>query len=382
MAEKSDYYQVLNLDRNANAEAIKKAYRKLAVQYHPDKNPDNPQAEEKFKEATEAFEVLSDNEKRQRYDQFGHAGVEGVVGSSGFGGGFSNFDDIINNVFGDFEDLFGASSSRSQRGPKRGASLQYTMTISLEDVISGKSETIEIPRHETCEVCQGSGASEGSVPQTCPDCHGRGRVTSATGFLSVSRTCPRCQGEGRVILSPCRPCQGTGLVRNIKKLKINIPKGVDTGHKLHLRGEGESGSQGGPAGDLYVVMQVEPHDNFHREGNNLMTNTTVSFVQAALGAEIEVSTLDGSVSVNIKPGTQFGDKVRVAGKGVPYPRQNVRGDLFVYVEIETPRRLSNQETDLLEQFAELRGESKTSSGDDHSSPFSKLREKFFSTKDE
>ena len=164
MAEKSDYYQVLNLDRNANAEAIKKAYRKLAVQYHPDKNPDNPQAEEKFKEATEAFEVLSDNEKRQRYDQFGHAGVEGVVGSSGFGGGFSNFDDIINNVFGDFEDLFGASSSRSQRGPKRGASLQYTMTISLEDVISGKSETIEIPRHETCEVCQGSGASEGSVP--------------------------------------------------------------------------------------------------------------------------------------------------------------------------------------------------------------------------
>ena len=378
MAEKRDYYQVLEVGKNASADEVKKAYRKLAIKYHPDKNPDNPEAEGKFKEATEAYEVLSDSEKRQRYDQFGHAGVEGIVGGSGFSGGFSNFEDIVGNIFGDFEDLFGFGSSRSQQGPKRGASLQYTLAITLEDAIFGKTETIEVPRHETCQECQGSGAEKGSTPQICPDCHGRGRVTSSTGFLSVSRTCPRCQGEGRVILSPCQPCHGAGLIRNVRKLKVNVPKGVDTGHKLHLRGEGEAGGLGGPPGDLYVVMQVEQHDDFYREGSDLMTVAKISFVEAALGTEIEIPTLDGTVQLKIKPGTQYGDKVRVGGKGVPSPRQNIKGDLYVHIEIGTPQRLSDKETELLTQFAQLRGESGSSPDDGQANPFSKLKDKFFS----
>ena len=378
MAEKLDYYQVLNVGENVSADEVKKAYRKLAIKYHPDKNPDNPEAEDKFKEATEAYEVLSDPEKRQRYDQFGHAGVEGIVGSSGFSGGFSSFEDIVGNVFGDFEDLFGFSSGRSQQGPKRGASLQYTLGITLEDVIFGKTETIEVPRHETCQECQGSGAEKGSTPQICPDCHGRGRITSSTGFLSVSRTCPRCQGEGRVILNPCQPCHGAGLIQNVRKLKINVPKGVDTGHKLHLRGEGEAGVLGGPPGDLYVVMQVEQHDNFYREGNDLMTVTKISFVEAALGAEIEIPTLDSSVQIKIKPGAQYGDKVRVGGKGVLYPRQNIRGDLYVHIEIETPQRLSDKEAELLTEFAQLREELSPSPDDGQANPFSRLKDKFFS----
>lgn len=374
MREKRDYYEVLSVGRRANQDEIKKAYRKLAIKFHPDKNPGDKKAEDNFKEATEAYEVLGDAEKRSRYDQFGHAGVEGSIRSGGFGSDFGNFEDIVGEIFGDLGDLFGSGSSRGQSAPKRGRSLQYNLQISLGDVINGKTATIDIPRLETCNACHGAKSEAGTSPQTCPDCHGRGQVTRIQGVFSMSRTCSRCRGEGRIITQPCRKCQGQGVVRVTRQLKVTIPKGVDTGFKIHLRGEGEAGVNGGPPGDLYVLIEVTRHDQFVREENDLITVATISFTQAALGAEIEVATIDGPVPLTIPPGTQYGGRLRIPGKGVPHYNHYGRGNCIVKVRVETPTHLSDREKEMLAEFAQVRGEQV---GGEHSGFFDKLGDKLF-----
>lgn len=343
MAQKRDYYQVLNVSRDADENEIKKAYRKLAVQFHPDKNPGDKEAEEKFKEATEAYDVLRTPEKRQRYDQYGHAGLEGTT--SGFGPGM-NLDDILNEVFGD---VFGGFS-RTQNRPKQGRSLQYNLEITLEEAYYGKEETIEIPRIENCPECSGSGAERGSTVETCPQCHGRGQVTQSQGFFTMSRTCPRCRGEGEIIKSPCRNCNGQGRVRVKRELKIKIENGVDNGFEYRLSGQGEAGALGGPAGDLLVVVHIKPHQTFTREGNDLFTSAKISFVQASLGTTIEVNNIEGAQKLEIPAGTQFGDQLRIRGKGMPRYRSSYAGDLVVSIEIETPRKLTNKQRKLLEHF--------------------------------
>ncbi len=373
MTQKRDYYQVLNVSRNATGDEIKKAYRKLAIKYHPDKNQGNKAAEDKFKEATEAYEVLRDSKKRGRYDQFGHAGVEGTMAGFDFG----SFEDIVGEVFGGFEDLFSFGTSRRQKGPKRGRSLQYDLTVSLEDVIYGKTVTIEVPRLETCSKCHGNGAEPGSKLETCPECFGRGQITRSQGFLTMRQTCPRCQGEGRVILNPCRECGGRGVSRVTRKIKIGIDKGIDTNTKIRIRGEGEAGLNGGPPGDLFVVVYVEPHDTFVREQNDLIVSVKISFVQATLGLEIDVPTIDGSAKLTIPAGTQYGKRLRIRGKGVPYYNHYGSGDLIVEVEIETPSNLTAQEKELLETFAQSRHESTAEEGEEHNGFFDKLGDKLF-----
>ena len=365
MAQKRDYYEVLGVDRNSTDDEIKKAYGKLAIKYHPDKNQGDKVAEEKFKEATEAYEVLRDPDKRGRYDQYGHQGVEGSIDGFDFG----NFEDVVNDIFGDFGDLFGFGGSRRQGGPKRGKSLQTEIKITLEDVIHGKTETIEVPRLETCTRCHGNGAEPGSKLETCPECFGRGQITRSQGFLTMRQTCPRCQGEGRVILNPCNECHGRGVERVTRTLKIGIDKGVDTGTKIRIRGEGEAGANGGPPGDLFVIIHVEPHDNFVREGNDLITPAKISFGQAALGAEIEVPTIDGTTPMTIPAGTQYGRRLRIRGKGVPFYNRYGAGDLIVAVEVETPTNLTDREKELLEAFERLRTDSNE---EEHSGFFDKL----------
>ena len=378
MTQKRDYYEVLNVSRNAGEDEIKKAYRKLAIKYHPDKNPDNKEAEEKFKEATEAYEVLRDAEKRSRYDRFGHAGLEGMMGAGGFD--FGNFEDIVGDIFGDFGDLFGfGDSSRRQGGPKRGRSLQYDLEISLEDVMLGRTLTIDVPRLETCQTCHGIGAEVGSKPETCPECFGRGQVTRTQGFFSMSRTCPRCQGEGRVIPKPCNECRGQGLVRNVRQIKVRIPKGVDTGAKIQMRGEGEAGVNGGPPGDLFVIIHVAPHEFFVRENNDLVTRATISFPQAALGTTIEIPTIDDTTKLTIPSGTQFGARLRIPHKGIPYYNHYGSGDLIVEIQVETPKNLTEREKELLEVFVQARAESE---GEEHSGFFDKLGDKLFHRHDD
>ena len=372
MAQKRDYYEVLNVNRGAVEDEIKKAYRKLAIRYHPDKNPGNKEAEEKFKEATEAYQVLRDPEKRGRYDRLGHAGLEGAMGAGGFD--FRNVEDIFGDIFGDIGDIFGFRSSRRQTGPKRGRSLQYDLEISLEDAVLGKTVTIDVPRLETCSSCHGAGAESGSKLETCPECFGRGQITRTQGFFSMSRTCPRCQGEGRVIPNPCRACRGQGLVRRTRQIKVGIPKGVDTGYKIQLRGEGEAGVNGGPPGDLFVVIRVTPHELFVREGNDLLTVAQIPFAQAALGIEIEVPTIDGSAKLTIPPGAQYGRRLRIPRKGVPYYNHYGSGDLIVEVHIETPTDLTSREKELLDEFARVRNEN---TPDDHHGFFDKLGGKLF-----
>ena len=378
MAEKRDYYEILNVSQSAGEDEIKKAYRKLAIKYHPDKNPDNKEAEEKFKEATEAYEVLRDSEKRSRYDRFGHAGLEGMMSGSGFD--FGNFEDIVGDIFGDFGDLFGfGGSSRSQAGPKRGRSLQYDLQISLEDVMLGKTMTIDVPRSETCQTCHGTGAEVGSKPETCPECFGRGQVTRTQGFFSMSRTCSRCHGEGRVIPRPCNGCRGQGHVRQVRQIKVRIPKGVDTGAKIQMRGEGEAGVNGGPPGDLFVVIHVAPHELFVRENNDLIVSASISFPQAALGTTIEIPTIDDTVKVTVPSGTQFGTRLRVPNRGVPYYNHYGSGDLIVELQVETPRNLTEREKELLEAFVQLRSEG---GAEEHSGFFDKLGDKLFHRHDD
>ncbi len=343
MTQKRDYYQVLNVSRDADENEIKKAYRKLAIQYHPDKNPGDKEAEEKFKEAAEAYDVLRTPDKRERYDQYGHAGLEG--NTSGFGYGV-NLDDILSEVFGD---VFGGFSRQHNR-PKQGRSLQYNLEITLEEAYFGKEETIEVPRIENCPECSGSGAERGSTIETCPQCYGRGQVTQSQGFFTMSRTCPRCQGEGDIIKSPCRNCNGQGRLKVRRELKLKIEKGVDHGFEYRLRGQGEAGALGGPAGDLLVVLHIKPHQTFSREGNDLFTSSKISFIQAALGTTIEVNNIEGAQELEIPAGTQFGDQLRIRGKGMPRYKSSHCGDLVVSVEIETPRKLTDKQRKLLEHF--------------------------------
>lgn len=350
MTQKRDYYEILDVGRGADEDEIKKAYRKLAIKYHPDKNPGNAEAEEKFKEATEAYEVLSNPEKRGRYNQFGHAGVEGSVGN--YGGFGVNLDDIFGDVFGD---LLGGFRG-AQRAPKRGRSLQYNLDITLEDVIHGKDVTLEVPRVESCPTCEGTGAKKGSRVETCPECYGRGQVTQSQGFFTMSRTCPRCRGEGEIITEPCQPCNGRGLIRVTRDISLTIDKGVDSGFKYQLRGEGEAGAHGAPPGDLFVVVNVAPHERFVRERHDLVTSARISFVQATLGGKIEVEGIDGTEELQIPAGTQYGAQLRVPGKGVPHYKRSSAGDLVVRIEIETPRHLSETQRRRLEEFAESLGE--------------------------
>jgi len=355
---KRDYYEVLGVNRNSSADEIKKAFRKLAVQYHPDKNPNNKQeAEEKFKEAAEAYEILSDPDKRERYDRFGHAGVQGTSRAGGFGFDFASFDDIMSELFGDFGDFWGVGGSRRRSGPRRGRDIRYDVEISLEDSALGKKTTIEIPRLEVCPVCDGTRMKPGTQPQICPSCGGRGQVSFTQGFFSVSRTCDRCRGEGKIITTPCAECNGQGQVQRTRDINVTIPTGIDNGQVIQLRGEGEAGTRGGPPGDLHIVVHIAKHDLFERHGNDLLYIATISFPQATLGTEIKIPTISGEEgTLKIPPGTQYGEEFRIRGKGVPYLRDFGSGDLIVRTIIETPTDLSDKERELLCEFATLRDE--------------------------
>jgi molecular chaperone DnaJ len=353
---KKDYYEVLGLSRNASQEEIKKAYRKLALKYHPDRNPGDKQAEERFKEAAEAYEVLHDPQKRRIYDQFGHAGLQGQ-GFQGFGDirdVFSAFGDIFGDLFG-FGDIFGMGG-RSRTAARRGADLRYDLEISFIDAAFGKKVSIEVPRSEPCPNCAGSGAEPGTGSSVCSACGGSGHITRSQGFFSISTTCPRCHGEGSFIEHPCKECRGRGQVTKKKRLEVKIPAGVEDGNRLRLRGEGEAGERGGPPGDLYVFIRVEEHPVFSRHGEHVLCQVPISFTQAALGAEIEVPTLEGTTKLTIPRGTPTGKIFKLKGLGIPYLHGHGRGDQLVQVEIQTPKRLTAEQERLLREYARLSGE--------------------------
>jgi molecular chaperone DnaJ len=348
---KRDYYDVLGVARDADLSVIKKAYRRLAVENHPDRNPDDPAAEERFKEAAEAYQVLSDPAQRQRYDRFGHRGVEGA----GFGGfnpeAFTDFSDVLGNIFADF---FGGARSR-RAGPRRGEDLRYDMEIDLLESVRGLETSVRVPRTETCDACRGSGAASPEDVETCATCGGVGQVRYAQGFFSVSRSCPACRGQGRRVTRPCGPCDGAGRVRRERRLSLKIPAGVDEGTRLRLAGEGEGGLSGGPPGDLYVVLHVRPHPDFQRQGDDLHCRVPLTFSQAALGATLQVATVEGESELTIPAGTQSGSSFKIRGKGVPRLGGRGRGDQVVTVHVETPRRLSKRSRELLEALAREEG---------------------------
>jgi len=358
MANKRDYYEILEVSSNAGGEEIKSAYRRLALKYHPDRNPGDKEAEDKFKEAAEAYEVLRDEEKRQIYDQFGHEGLEG----RGFTG-FTGFDDIFSS-FGDiFEGFFGFGTGRGRRSHARqGKSLRYDLQLSLEEAFYGKEEEISFQKLENCQTCDGSGLKPGSQPQVCTTCQGRGQVIRSQGFFQISTTCPACHGQGQIISDPCKECGGGGKVRVEKSISVKIPAGVDTGSQLRLRGEGESGENGGPPGDLFVVIHVKEHDLFKREDENLFCEIPISFVQAALGDTITIPVLgdEGQFEFKIAEGTQPGDVVRVPDKGMPsLRRQHKRGNLYVKVIVNIPKKLNQNQKELLMAFAKTESSKKS-----------------------
>ena len=349
---KRDYYEVLGVSKNATDAEIKSAYRKLAIQHHPDKNLNDHTAEEKFKEAAEAYSVLSDAQKRASYDRFGHSGANG----QGFGGfdqqGYSNIEDIF-DLFG-FGDMFGGGRSRGGRSSAtRGADLRYDLEISLEDAALGKDEKLRIPRLEKCGECDGLGAEKGTEPETCITCQGSGQTRYQQGFFSVMRICPNCSGKGKIIKTPCKKCRGAGRIEKEKTLEIKIPAGVETGSRLRVNGEGEAGVGGGPTGDLYVVLHVAEHETFERQGANLYSAVPVTFTQAALGAEIKIRTLDSEEDLKIPAGTQTGTVFRLKAQGMPVLGGRGRGDLFVAVTLITPKSLTKEQRKLLEQLAEI-----------------------------
>lgn len=355
---KRDYYEVLGLKRGADEAEIKKAYRRIAMKYHPDRNPGDSGAEEKFKEANEAYEVLSDAQKRGMYDQFGHAGVEGQAGGmggfGGFGAGGASFSDIFGDVFGD---IFGGGGSRARAGPQRGADLRYNLEIDLEDAVHGASVKIRVPTLENCEDCGGSGARRGSSPVTCTTCGGAGQIRMQQGFFSVQQTCPNCRGKGKTIKDPCASCHGRGRVEKQKTLSVKIPPGVDTGDRIRLAGEGEAGPDGGPPGDLYVQVAVRAHEIFERDGKHLYCEVPISFVDAALGGELEVPTLEGRVKLRVPPETQTGKLFRLRNKGVKPVRGGAPGDLLCRVVVETPVNLNKRQKELLTELQKSLGES-------------------------
>lgn len=353
---KRDYYEVLGVNRGASADEIKKAYRRCAVKYHPDKNHDDKEAEAKFKEATEAYEVLGNSDKRQAYDRFGHAGVSGQPGANGF---TADFTDIFGG-FGDIiEDLFGAGSGRRSRSRvQRGSDLRYDLEISLDDVARGVERDIEVPRLESCDDCHGSGCAPGSKPITCVKCGGAGQVRySQGGFFTMTQSCDRCRGNGTVITDPCARCQGHGVVRKTRGLKVTIPPGVDEGSRIRLEGQGESGRSGGPPGDLYVFIRVKPHPLFQRDGDDLHCEVPITFPQAALGAKVEVPSLvDGKIRMTIPAGTQPGTVLRLRGKGLTNLRGFGRGDQMVHIRVEVPAKLNARQEELLREYADISGE--------------------------
>ena len=345
---KRDYYEVLGVNRDAAEDEIKKSFRKLAMKFHPDRNPDNPKAEEHFKEAKEAYEVLTDANKRSAYDQFGHAGVDPSQGM-GAGAGMGGFSDAFSDIFGE---IFGGGrgGGGGRNGVYRGADLRYNLEIGLEEAARGTETKIRIPTMEECSTCHGSGAKPGTQPQTCTTCNGRGEVRMQQGFFSLQQTCPRCHGSGKMVASPCGTCGGAGRTKQQKTLSVKIPAGVDEGDRIRLSGEGELGAGGGPAGDLYVVIHIKPHAVFNREHSDLHCEMPVSFTTAALGGEIEIPTLDGHAKIKIPAETQSGQVFRLRGKGIKGLRSTNHGDLMCHVVVETPVRLTDRQRDLLREL--------------------------------
>lgn len=357
---KRDYYEILGVDRNADADTIKKAYRKLAMQYHPDRNPGDSAAEDKFKEAAEAYDVLSNDEKRSRYNQFGHQAFSQGMGGSGFhdmGDIFSQFGDIFGDIFGQGGGGgFGRqSSSRSRNSARRGSDLRFIHQMDLKDVLSESEEEIQFDTEEQCTECNGTGGAKGSAPVTCKTCRGAGQVVRQQGFFTMATTCPTCHGQGETIDNPCKPCQGKGRVKAKRKIKVTIPAGVDNGTRLRVAGEGEGGYRGGPAGDLFVEMRVADHDVFEREGDHLFANLDVHYLQFLLGGEEKVEALDGDVTVEIPRGSAPGDRIKISGRGVPSLKGSRRGDLYYTINVEFPDKLSEIEEKNLREIAADKG---------------------------
>jgi len=345
---KRDYYEVLGVNRDASDEDIKKAYRKLAMKWHPDRNPDNPKAEEKFKEAKEAYEILSEAPKRSAYDQYGHAGVDQAAAAAG--GAQAGFGDMFSDIFGE---IFGGGGGGGRQGRSnvfRGADLRYNLEITLEQAAHGFETKIRIPTLAACETCKGSGAKAGTQPTTCTTCRGAGQVRVSQGPFSIAQTCPRCHGSGKMVAHPCAACAGAGRVKHQKTLSVRIPSGVDEGDRVRLTGEGEAGVNGGPAGDLYVQVHLKPHQVFQRDHDDLHCEMPVSFAAAALGGDVEVPTLEGSAKINVPGGTQTGKTFRLRGKGIKGVRSQAPGDLFCHVVVETPVNLTSRQKELLQEF--------------------------------
>ena len=368
---KADFYETLGVSKSADEKELKSAFRKLAMQFHPDKNPGDHSAEAKFKEINEAYETLRDPQKRSAYDRYGHAAFENGGGGGGGFGGAGGFADIFEDIFGE---MMGGRGRRASNGRERGADLRFNMEISLEEAFAGKTAHIRVPTSIACDVCSGTGAKPGTQPTTCATCGGAGRVRASQGFFSVERACPTCQGRGTIIKDPCTKCSGHGKVSKERSLDVNIPAGIEDGTRIRLSGEGEAGSRGGPAGDLYIFISIKPHQFFQRDGSDLYCKVPISMTTAALGGQFEVSTLDGTQTrVKVPEGTQYGKQFRLKGKGMPVMRQSAMGDLYIQIDIETPQNLTGRQRELLEEFEKL---SSNENSPQSSGFFSRMKEFF------